>query len=171
MNTELQNRVSQIQQKQTQFAKYGKYADAYLKNMFENLELHAGYAIDPLTTYIHFKLIDVNGFKDEEGNTMLHHVAKCGLPKIVADLLGMGADPTLLNNNGQKPADVVCTKVNVINVRGSMDKFVHSRYDQKRVKNDYEFTDELISCQDPTFPLYIEIIELLQAAEAMRMSF
>jgi len=158
------DRAGQIKKKQDAFARYEIYADACLNKTFDNLERQGGYALDSLATHVHFKHIHINDSRDEGGNTMLHRVAKCGLPDSVLELLGMGADPTLLNNDGKKPSDIACTKVDIRNSRCNIQKFEHERFDMQQ----NGIHDQFFSCQDPAYPVYTEIIELLKAAEEMR---
>ena len=167
MATNIADRMAQIVKRQTAFANYGRYADECLRNTFDNLERQGGYALDALATHIHFKHIHVNDFRDEGGNTMLHRVAKCGLPDSVLELLAMGADPTILNHDGKKPLDIACTRVDLRNSRCNIQKFEHERFDVPLNVHSLEIYDHFFTCQDPAYPVYAEITELLKAAELM----
>ncbi|CAL8333464.1 unnamed protein product [Lota lota] len=45
--------------------------------------------------------------RDEEGWTPLHMACSDGFPEIARYLLSLGADPEILNESGEKPADLI----------------------------------------------------------------
>lgn len=44
--------------------------------------------------------------KDEQGNTPLHLAVLMGFPELTGELLEWGADPNIVNGNGQLPLEI-----------------------------------------------------------------
>lgn len=91
---------------------------------------------------------DVNSIRNPhyKNDTLLHQAARMGSLELVAYLLNMGADPTITNDQGLAPVDVICTRVPIYklgNWKDDHDLYLHLKVmNQKKKQQEHDHGEQ-----------------------------